>query len=128
MEMLPQNPAILPVALVVVLALLGWGLYPVARLSYTEQRKRDHLVQQLTALRARNSTLKQQVDRLKTPAGVEEAARQLGLARKGEQVWVTTPENGRQSESASGAAVVQSGMAPETGWTRTLDALFGVKE
>jgi cell division protein FtsL len=126
--MLPHNPAILPVTLVLALALLGWGLYPVARLSYSEQRKRDQLAAQLTALRARNSSLKQQVDKLKTRAGVEEAARQLGLARKGEQVWVTTPPNGSSSTASESGDVVDSGMLPETTWTRALDALFGVKE
>jgi cell division protein FtsL len=113
----------------VALVLLGWGLYPVARLSYQQQRDRDRLQQQLAALRTRNTKLKQQVDRLKTPQGVEEAARQLGLARKGEQVWITMPAGKDASSAADGGRALQDASVVPVGVvTRALDALFGVEE
>src|SRR5450759_2375296 len=47
----------LPIAIVVAVVLLGWFLYPTARLHYQEQRPLATLEQQLTQVRKRTSQL-----------------------------------------------------------------------
>jgi cell division protein FtsB len=115
----------LPIVLVVAVALLGWFLYPMARLHYTEQRKLDQLRTQLASIQQRNTRLKHEVDSLKTPQGVQAAAYDLGLARKGEQVWVTMPSGSKAATHSGSAAVRTATMAPDV-WTQVLDTVFGV--
>lgn len=123
----PSNPWILPLCAVALLLFLGWQLYPVARMDYREQRNRDQLRQQLQQLRDRNVRLKGEVERLKTPRGVEDAARQLGLARKGEQVWVTTPQgSANASAPASTSPAGRADVGDASALTRALDFVFGV--
>ncbi len=114
----------LPVAIVVALALLGWFLYPMARIHYIEQRKVARLQSQLASIQERNTALKAEVEKLKTPEGVEEAAHELGLARPGEQVWVSV--QGDTVGSAPGTATpVRTAAAADDRWTRILDTIFG---
>jgi hypothetical protein len=109
--------------------LVGWTMYPVARLQYIQQRDNAKLERQLAGIRKRNGELKREVDRLKTPAGVEEAARErLGFVKKGEQMYVVMPEG---KAAASGAATAPPvGTASVAGgvgvWESLLDAVFGV--
>jgi cell division protein FtsB len=116
---------VLPVAIVVALALLGWFLYPMARLHYIEQRKVAQLQTQLAQIQQRNKKLRTEVDKLKTPEGVEEAAHELGLARRGEQVWVSV-QGGKVSSAPTTASPVQAASVAPDGWTRFLDTIFGV--
>lgn len=118
-------PAYLPYAIVLCLLVVGWQLYPVARLHYREQRDLDRLERQLADIRHRNQRLKAEVDRLKTKEGVEEAARELGYSRKGEQVWVTLGA-GESSSTATSGAVGTAGAAAGDAWTQALDLIFGV--
>jgi len=115
----------LPIAIVVAVVLLGWFLYPTARLHYQEQRQLAKLEQQLTQVRQRNSQLKQDVQRLKTPEGIEAAARDLGLAKKGEQVWVAVP-TGKKAVATQTSSPVRTAEAAPDSWTRVMDFLFGV--
>lgn len=116
---------VVPIAIVASLVLLAWFLYPVLRLRYQEQRKYDQLEQQLTQVRQRNSRLKQDVQRLQTPAGIEAAARDLGLAKKGEQVYVTVPV-GKKVAATQSPSLVQAADTTPDQLTRVLDFLFGV--
>lgn len=115
----------LPIVLVTVVVLLGWFLYPAAALRYQEQRKLGKLEQQLASVRQRNSQLKQDVKRLQTPEGIEAAARELGLAKKGEQVWVAVP-TGKKVVATQAASPVRAAEETPDQVTRVLDFLFGV--
>ncbi len=109
--------------------LAAWTLYPVLRLQYQQQREKASLEQELAGLKDRNQTLRAQVDRLKTPAGVEEAAREsLGLVKKGERVYIVTDgETTRPPEPQVGEQT-RSITASETSvWTKVLDAVFGFR-
>lgn len=111
------------------LVLAAWTLYPVLRLQYQQQREKSTLEQELAGLKDRNENLRAQVDRLKTPEGVEEAAREtLGLVKKGEQVYVVTDgETTRAAEPQVGEQT-RSITASETSvWTKVLDAVFGFR-
>jgi hypothetical protein len=110
--------------IVLAVALLGWFLYPTAALHYREQRKLEKLQTQLTQIQKRNKELKAEVEKLKTPAGVEEAAHELGYARKGEQVWIPVEGGKTKSEPAS-SPVRTADVAPDV-WTHVLDVVFGV--
>lgn len=121
----PGGLPVLPVAIVVALALLGWFLYPMARLHYIEQRKVAQLQTQLTSIQQRNKKLRAEVDKLKTPEGVEQAAHELGLARRGEQVWVSV-QDGKVRSAPTTATPLQAASVAPGGWTRFLDTIFGV--
>jgi hypothetical protein len=105
---------------------VGWQLYPVAKLHYKQQRDLGRLERQLADIRQRNQKLKSEVDRLKTKEGVEEAARHLGLARKGEQVWIPVDGKSQSASIPAGPAVDTASAVDEGPWTRFLDVVFGV--
>ncbi|MBE0477097.1 MAG: septum formation initiator family protein [Coriobacteriia bacterium] len=106
-----------------VLALALWAFYPAARVDYREQREKARLEQELARLKERNTDLRAQVDRLKTPEGVEELARRnLGYVAPGEHVYVV-------SETAEPTAPVAP-LAEERRSTlgqRILDYVFAVE-
>ncbi|MGB4594238.1 MAG: septum formation initiator family protein [Coriobacteriia bacterium] len=107
----------------------AWALYPVIRLQYQQQREKATLEQELASLQARNATLRSQVDRLKTPEGVEEVAREsLGLVKEGEQMYVVTDGEPTRAPAPDVSAETRSITTSEaTVWTEVLDILFGVK-
>jgi hypothetical protein len=70
----PAGPWV-PVAIVALVVVLGWSLYPAMRLQYQASRRMADLTQQYDSLRQRNDALRAQVAELKTPQGVEKAAR-----------------------------------------------------
>ncbi len=109
---------------------LAWAFYPAMAVQYRETRDLNRLAAEKSAIEQRNSELKEQVDKLKTPAGVEDYARsQLGLVKKGENVVVVIDEDpSAEQTSASQAPDLIGGMGPDTGtgpWTAFLDLLFG---
>lgn len=119
----------LPVAIVAVVAILGWTLYPVVRLSYRQSRERVKLEQQLADIEKRNEVLKHEVARLKTPAGVEDAARdRLGFVKKGEHMYIVMPSGGATGSHTPTAGTVQTAdVSGDEGFVRrALDAVFGV--
>lgn len=119
-----------PVVVVVLLAVLGWSLYPALRLQYQASRRMAGLEQQYESLKKRNDSLRSQVADLKTPQGVEKAAREdLGYAKSGEHVYVVVPSG--TATSAKSAAVSTSSVADTSvaSFVRALlDSIFGVQQ
>lgn len=122
----PAGPWV-PVIAVGIVVLLGWSLYPALKLQYQSARRSAGLEQQYDALRKRNQALSVEVADLKTPAGVEKAAREkLGYTKRGENVYVVIPDG---SEVASDAATASVMGGADRSLVRTvLDAVFGVAE
>ncbi len=99
-------------------------------MQYHEEREKQRLEQELSSLKERNSKLRAEVDRLKTPEGVEEVAREsLGLVKEGENLYVvledgqTEPTTTIDVDTAPNSASVGAG--DDGGWQRVLDMLFG---
>lgn len=112
--------------LIVILTLVAaaWMVYPVFRLQYEHQRQVDSLESELEGLKSRNDELRDEVDELKTPEGVEEIARDtLGLVKPGEQAYVVT--GGVVGGAAETSATPAPGTVEAPLWQRALDALFG---
>lgn len=121
----PAGPWV-PVIVVGLVVVLGWSLYPALRLQYQTSRRAAGLQQQYEALRARNQTLSAEVADLKTPAGVEKAAREkLGYTKKGDNVYVVLPDGSTGATNAAVASV--TGIAEPSFIQTVLDAIFGVK-
>jgi len=123
---------VLPVTAVAVLVVFAWTYYPVARVQYRETREKARLSAELTSLKARNDRLRKQVERLKTPEGVEDYARsQLGLVKKGEHVVVVVDGDEAAEASAALAAPridsARTADQPAGPWTAFLDLVFGVQ-
>ena len=121
----------MPIAIVALLVVLTWALYPALKIQYQASRRADGLEQQYESLKKRNDALRQQVAALKTPQGVEKAAREdLGYAKSGENVYVVIP-SGQQTSTLSGAPTVSAASvatpAPSL-LQSVLDALFGVAQ
>jgi cell division protein FtsL len=110
------------IGVLIVIAVAAWSLYPVARVQYQEERNRARLEAELEGLRERNADLRAQVDRLKTPEGVEEVARQdLGLVKEGENLYVVM-----DSETESATALTNpEPVLDDNAWLQVLDAVFG---
>ena len=109
----------------VLLVVAAWSLYPAARMQYQEERNKARLEAELDGLKERNAELRAQVDRLKTPEGVEEVARQdLGLVKEGENLYVVMDS---ETESATVSIDSESTSGNST-WLRVLDAVFGFEE
>lgn len=112
------------------LAVCAWAFYPVMAVQYRESRDLQLLAAEKNALEERNSKLQKQVDKLKTPAGVEDYARsQLGLVKKGENVLVVIDgEDSTEPTATSKAPELGKEQTPEAGtgpWTAFLDLVFG---
>jgi cell division protein FtsB len=122
----PSGPWV-PVLIVALVAVLGWSLYPALRLQYQASRRMAGLEQQYNSLRERNEALRSQVAELKTPKGVEKAARDnLGYAKNGERVYMVMPSTPASSAPARTASV--AGAPDRTVVQVLLDALFGVEQ
>ena len=110
-------------AVIVALVLAAWWVYPTFKLQYEHQREVETLENELDDLKSRNEELRDEVDGLKTPEGVEQLAREsLGLAKPGEQVYVVTGSVTPESTSTVDAAAGDE----QPLWQRALDALFGL--
>src|SRR5574340_972803 len=87
----PGQARLTTAIVVATLVLAAWTIYPVLRLQYQHQREVQTLQAELSGLKTRNADLRQEVDELKTPGGVEQLAREtLGLVKPGEQAYVVT--------------------------------------
>lgn len=126
----PRFGWLAPVSIAVLVIIAAWSFYPVARMQYREEREKQRLEAELSSLKERNSKLRAEVDRLKTPEGVEEVAREsLGLVKEGENLYVVL--DGEQTDATTTAA---PDTAPTTAditgmqassWQRVLDMVFG---
>lgn len=104
--------------------LAAWTVYPVLRIQYQHERELQTLQGELDGLKSRNEVLREQVDELKTPEGVEQLAREsLGMVKPGEQAYVVT--GGALGDSSATVLAQQSAEAPF--WQRVLDVLFGFR-
>jgi cell division protein FtsL len=125
----PPRALVLSLVAVGLLVVTIWSFYPVARIQYRESREKARLERELASLQERNEKLGAEVDRLKTPEGVEEVAREnLGMVRDGEHVYVVTnlQEEASATLSAEECAAIDAG--PPTAAQRVLDAVFGIGE
>ncbi len=104
----------------------AWALYAPLKMHYTESREQHRLEAELAGLRERNAELREQVERLKTPEGVEEVARSsLGLVKEGENLYVVVePEEASSTVDALHRVEEQ---ADEPLLSRVLDLVFGVR-
>ena len=120
----PAGPWV-PIVAVALVAVLGWSLYPALKLQYQTSRRAAGFEQQYRSLRERNTALSAEVAELKTPAGVEKAAREkLGYTKTGENVYVVIPDG---SIAASGVTTAPTTGASASSIVQTvLDAIFGV--
>ena len=129
---LPQSARrfLLPVSALLICAVFAWTYYPVLAVQYRETREKTKLASELSTLRERNGRLREQVERLKTPAGVEDYARsQLGMVKRGENVMVVVDSKATTSGADKKVAVdSDETKAPaESSWTAFLDLIFGVR-
>lgn len=127
-----RRPLITAAVVVAGILLFVWAFYPVASVSYRETREARRLSAELQALKSRNERLRTQVDKLRTPAGVEDYARsELGMVKKGEHVAVVVDENsGAEASRAAAAPEIDSDQSvtqPVGPWTALLDLVFGVQ-
>lgn len=110
-------------ALIATLVVVAWSVYPVFRLQYEHRRELESLESELGGLKERNEQLRDEVEGLKTPEGVEALARaSLGLVRPGEQAYIVT--GGSSSEASAAAPPSEASGDPL--WQRALDSLFGL--
>lgn len=127
----PAGPWV-PVAIVALVAVLAWSLYPAMRLQYQASRRVDGLQAQYDTLKKRNDALRTQVAALKTPQGVEKAAREgLGYTKKGEHAYVVLPAGQATSTDAAvgGASEASVAGTPQPSLLQViLDAIFGVEQ
>lgn len=114
-----------PLLVVLALSVLGWVFYTPMKIQYQESREQQRLQAELDSLKERNEALSAQVDRLRTPEGVEEVARQtLGMVKQGEHAYVVLDP--ASEESASPPPTDEP--ADDTGlWDDALDLIFGVR-
>jgi cell division protein FtsB len=114
---------------IIAVALAVWVLYPAFQLQYQQEREKATLEQELAGLQERNETLLAQVERLKTPEGVEEAARErLGLAKAGERVYIVTEGEATRAPEPDVSLQAASVTVPEAALlTKALDFIFGVR-
>ncbi len=97
-------------------------IYPVLRIQYQHERELQTLQGELDGLKSRNEELREQVEGLKTPEGVERLAREsLGMVKPGEQAYVVTGG----SVTGASESVLATGTAEAPLWQRALDSLFG---
>jgi hypothetical protein len=102
-------------------------MYPALKVQYETGRRLAGLEAQYKDMSAKNKVLRAQVADLKTPAGVEKAAREtLGLVRPGENVYVVMPSPGATAQPVTnGLASGKTGGKDVV--TALLDAVFGVR-
>jgi cell division protein FtsL len=114
---------LLPLAVLGVVAVVGWALYPAVQLQYQTSRRVGSLEQQYDTLRSRNNKLRQEVSAMGTAAGVEDLARNnLGLGKPNETVFVVVPSG----SSTSGSKPATSAPPARSMIQSFLDTVFGV--
>jgi len=122
---------LLPLLVIGLAAVFVLTYYPVAKVQYRETRERARLRAELVGVRARNDRLATQVERLKTPEGVEDYARvQLGLVKAGEEVGVVVDDSAAMPATTTVASALrldseEAVVVPVGPWTAFLDSVFG---
>jgi cell division protein FtsB len=132
----PADPSswrwwLLPLLVIAIAGVFVATYYPVAKVQYRETRERARLRAELEGVRARNARLGTQVDRLKTPEGVEDYARvNLGLVKAGEHVGLVVDDAQALPTTITVASALEldseEDVVPPVGpWTAFLDSVFG---
>lgn len=112
----------LPLLVIGTLLFSAWTFYPTLKLQYAQSRENAMLSAELQGIKERNADLRKQVERLKTPEGVEDAAREsLGLVRPDENLYVVTGVE----ETKTADPIQRAEKSREDWWVPVLDALFG---
>ena len=122
--------ALVVLGVVVLLGFALWSCYPVAKQQYIATREKQRLELELAAVKARNTELQKEIDRLGTSEGIEDYARHdLGWVKKGESSVIV--EGLKDNENASTGVdwrVSASDIElPSTSWTRFLDMIFEIE-
>lgn len=117
---------VVPIMLVALLVAAVWFFYPVARLHYQTLREKEILAAELDYVQKRNAAIREEVDQLNTPEGVERIAREnLGLVKEGENVYVVVGSVATTEGLSTELSVEQSFQQTSTGfWRRVLDFIF----
>lgn len=114
--------------IVAIIVVSAWSFYPVARLQYSEEREQARLEAELDGLKDRNAELRDQVDRLKTPEGVEEIAREnLGMVKEGENLVVVVDSTEAPSEPVTEPRTDCIPEPEPSLWQQVLDTVFGIE-
>lgn len=102
------------------LVLGAWFVYPVFKLQHEHQQKLASVELQLASVKDRNADLRQQLEELSTPAGVEAVAREsLGYVKEGEAAYVVTTEEGTATAAADASG--------RSLWQQAIDLVFGLQ-
>lgn len=116
----------LPLILLGIALLAGWAFYSPLKVHYQESREQARLEAELAGLQEQNETLNAQVERLKTPEGVEELAREsLGMVKEGENLYVVLDPDADTTSTVAG--VTDAPTMPGSLWNDLLDLVFGVR-
>lgn len=118
---------VVPLALVAILVAAAWFFYPVARLQYQALREKEVLAAELDYVQERNAAIREEVDQLNTPEGVEMIAREnLGLVKEGENVYVVVDSAAATEGAPTELSAASSAQQMPAGlWRRVLDFIFG---
>jgi len=124
----PRPRWVAPLLVVAATGVAVWFLYTPLKIHYAESREQHRLESELVELRERNAELREQVERLKTPEGIEEVARSsLGFVKEGENLYVVVePEEATATALHAGDSSVDE-PPDESLWVRVLDVVFGVR-
>lgn len=120
------------VLVVSILALLLAAMYFPAKHFYIAKRTQERLQQEYELNIAHNAQLREDLEKLQTPEGIEDEARKhMGLVREGEHaVSVTgiTAQPGADDPEHLKRVEKGSGVAEKHWWTYVLDAFFGLED
>lgn len=124
-----------PIAVLLIVGAFMAANYDVARVRYREYRERACLQQELAALDSRNARLSREVERLKTPEGVEDFARtELGLVNAGERIAVVmrdgevlAPDSVIEEDDSAMPEGGRAAQVADGNWTAFLDTVFGLR-
>ncbi len=122
----PAGPWV-PIAIVALVAVLAWSLYPAMRLQYLGSRRLAGVEQQYDSLKQREEAVRKEVDALSTPAGVEKAAREkLGFAKANDTVYVVSGGNTTKPAGVTNASAAGTPATPLL--QQLLDFFFGFEQ
>ena len=118
------------VAIVVILAIATYMLYPVARNYYIAFRENTRLEAEYEAVMARNEKIRDQLVELTTPEGIQDRAREeFGWVMEGEEAVNITGLNITESSTGLPASIEPGSVkASDTWWTKFLDFIFGIED
>jgi cell division protein FtsB len=125
-----SSAAVVAAAVLLCLAFTAFMLYPVAREYYVAMRANEQASAEYQAVIERNERIRQQIEDLQTPEGIEDRAREeFGWVREGEEAVNITGLKVSDSSTALPSAVGSGTVdAPRSWLTQTLDEFFGIQD